>query len=82
MQPTGLVADLLSPQEFRIAMLAAQGMSNKDIAAQMYLSPRTVSSHLYRIFPKLGISSRSQLAAQLDITTSREASTPGSARPR
>lgn len=57
--------DLLSPQELQIAHLAADGLSNKQIAERLYLSPRTVSSHLYRMFPKLGITSRSQIARRL-----------------
>lgn len=52
----------LTPQELQITQLAAQGMSNRDIAAQMYLSPRTVAYHLYKAYPKLGISSRGDLA--------------------
>jgi DNA-binding CsgD family transcriptional regulator len=55
----------LSAQELQIARLAATGLTNAEIAQQLYLSPRTVGSHLYRIFPKLGISSRGQLAARL-----------------
>ena len=55
----------LSSQERRIAELAAAGHSNKQIAAQLYLSPRTVGAHLYRIFPKLGITSRAGLAIAL-----------------
>lgn len=51
----------LSAQELQIAQLAAAGLSNRDIAQRLYLSHRTVASHLNRIFPKLGISSRSQL---------------------
>jgi DNA-binding NarL/FixJ family response regulator len=51
----------LSPQEWQIAQLAARGMTNRDIGQQLYLSHRTVASHLYRIFPKLGITSRNQL---------------------
>jgi DNA-binding CsgD family transcriptional regulator len=58
--------DRLSPQELQIARLAADGLSNREIGQQLYLSHRTVSSHLYRAFPKLGISSRSQLRAVLD----------------
>ena len=56
---------LLSPQELKIAHFAAQGLSNREIAQRLYLSPRTVSSHLYRMFPKLGISARGQLALRL-----------------
>jgi DNA-binding CsgD family transcriptional regulator len=51
----------LTPQELQVAILAAKGMSNKEIADRVYLSHRTVSTHLYKTFPKLGITSRSQL---------------------
>ncbi len=51
----------LSPQELQIAMMAAQGLTNREIAAQLFLSPRTVSTHLYRIFPKVGVSTRTEL---------------------
>lgn len=51
----------LTPQELTIAELAAGGLSNKEIGAQLFLSPRTVGGHLYRIYPKLGISSRAAL---------------------
>jgi len=61
--------DRLSPQELQIARLAADGLSNREIGQQLYLSHRTVSSHLYRVFPKLGISSRSQLRTVLDSRT-------------
>ncbi|MER6948174.1 helix-turn-helix transcriptional regulator [Nonomuraea sp. NPDC000554] len=54
-------ASELTAQEQQIAELAAQGLTNRDIAARLYLSPRTVGYHLYRIFPKLGISARAQL---------------------
>ncbi len=56
----------LSPQEIEIAELAAQGLTNKQIGAQLFLSARTVGSHLYKIFPKLGISSRSSLGRALE----------------
>ncbi|HVV07801.1 ATP-binding protein [Amycolatopsis sp.] len=52
----------LTPQELQITRLAAEGLSNRDIAAQLYLSPRTVAYHLYKAYPKLGISSRGELA--------------------
>ena len=55
----------LSPQELQIAQMAASGLSNKEIADRLFLSPRTVGSHLYRVFPKLGIASRSDLAQAL-----------------
>jgi DNA-binding CsgD family transcriptional regulator len=51
----------LTPQELQIARLAASGLSNRQIGEQLFLSPRTVGTHLYRIFPKLGISSRAAL---------------------
>jgi DNA-binding NarL/FixJ family response regulator len=54
--------DSLSDSERRVADLVARGYSNKEIAEQLYMSHRTVGSHLYRIFPKLGLRSRVQLA--------------------
>ena len=56
----------LTWQERRIADLAAGGLTNKEIGERMHLSPRTVSSHLYRLFPKLGITSRAALRDALD----------------
>jgi DNA-binding NarL/FixJ family response regulator len=64
-QPTSSPRELLSPQETQIAELAAQGLSNREIGQRLFLSHRTVSSHLYRIFPKLGVAYRSQLATAL-----------------
>ncbi|MBE1557670.1 ATP-binding protein [Nonomuraea africana] len=51
----------LTWQEQRIADLAASGLTNKEIGTRLRLSPRTVSSHLYRIFPKLGVTTRAAL---------------------
>jgi DNA-binding CsgD family transcriptional regulator len=52
---------LLTPQELQIARLAARGLTNKEIADQLYLSHRTVGAHLYGAYPKLGITGRGQL---------------------
>lgn len=60
--PPPAVLDALTPQELRIAGLVADGLSSKQIAAQLILSPRTVEYHLYKIYPKLGIGSRTELA--------------------
>ena len=58
----------LSAQELQVARMAAEGLSNRQIGERLYLSHRTVASHLYHIFPKLGITSRAQLTAMsLDL---------------
>ncbi|MEV6819414.1 AAA family ATPase [Nocardiopsis dassonvillei] len=51
----------LSPQQQQIIRLAARGLTNREISERLFLSPRTVGSHLYRSFPKLGVTARSQL---------------------
>jgi DNA-binding CsgD family transcriptional regulator len=55
----------LTGQEERVAELAGEGASNPEIAAQLYISPRTVEYHLHKVFTKLGINSRHQLADAL-----------------
>jgi DNA-binding NarL/FixJ family response regulator len=60
--------DELTAQDLQIAYLAAEGLSNREIGQKLFVSPRTVSTHLYRIYPKLGISARSQLAVALSET--------------
>lgn len=54
--------DKLTPHELSIAQLAAEGLTNREIGQRLYLSHRTVGTHLHRIFPKLGVSSRAELA--------------------
>jgi DNA-binding CsgD family transcriptional regulator len=52
----------LTPQELQVAQFVAEGLSNKEVASQLFLSPRTIDSHLRNVFAKLGITSRTQLA--------------------
>jgi DNA-binding CsgD family transcriptional regulator len=61
----GPASDELTPQQLQIAQLAARGLSNSEIATRLYLSPRTVGFHLYNVFPKLGVTTRAQLAGAL-----------------
>ena len=60
----------LSPQELQIAQLAAAGLTNRQIADRIYVSHRTVATHLYKIFPKLGITSRNQLRDSIGLQSS------------
>jgi DNA-binding NarL/FixJ family response regulator len=56
----------LTPRELLIAQLAATGMSNKEIGERLSVSSRTIGAHLYRIFPKLGVTSRAGIRDALD----------------
>ncbi|THG32854.1 helix-turn-helix transcriptional regulator [Naasia lichenicola] len=62
------VGGALSPQERVVASLAAQGLTNRQIAERLFISSRTVSYHLYNLFPKLGITSRAALRDALNST--------------
>ena len=55
----------LSPSEQRVADLAASGMTNRDVAAALFISPKTVESNLARIYRKLGIHSRAELGRHM-----------------
>jgi DNA-binding CsgD family transcriptional regulator len=57
---------LLTPQEMQVVRLVAEGGSNQEVAAKLFLSSRTVAYHLYKAFPKLGVTSRTELA-HLDL---------------
>ncbi|MEU5314146.1 AAA family ATPase [Streptomyces sp. NPDC021562] len=57
--------DQLSAQEMQIAVLASRGLSNREIGQRLFISHRTVGAHLYRIYPRLGITGRGKLAAAL-----------------
>ncbi|SDS67215.1 AAA ATPase domain-containing protein [Streptomyces sp. TLI_053] len=70
-RPDRTAVPVLTPltwQERRVADLAAAGLTNKEIGRRMHLSPRTVASHLYRVFPKLGITTRAALRDALNRT--------------
>lgn len=58
----------LSPQQQQIIRLAARGLTNREIGERLFLSPRTVGSHLYRSFPRLGVTARSQLRDVVEDT--------------
>ncbi|MEU7576463.1 LuxR family transcriptional regulator [Streptomyces sp. NPDC041068] len=60
--PSGDRFSTLTPQELQVVRLAATGLTNRDIGAQLFLSPRTVGYHLYNAYPKLGVASLGELA--------------------
>src|SRR6202012_692317 len=68
----------LTPQQRQIVRLASQGLTDREIADRLFLSPRTVSSHLYRSYPKLGVARRHQLRDVI-ARTSTSAAPPSSA---
>ena len=58
-------AEQLTPQELQIALIVAEGLSNRDVGARLFLSPKTVEFHLTRIYRKLEIHSRSELVRRI-----------------
>jgi DNA-binding CsgD family transcriptional regulator/tetratricopeptide (TPR) repeat protein len=68
----------LTPQQRQIVHLASDGLTNHEIADRLFLSPRTVSSHLYRSYPKLGVAGRNQLR---DVIARASTPTPARERP-
>jgi DNA-binding NarL/FixJ family response regulator len=64
-KPASRTADILTPREREIATLVARGITNRQIAREFSISERTVATHIGRVFKKLGISSRNQVAARL-----------------
>jgi DNA-binding CsgD family transcriptional regulator len=65
--------DELSPQQMQIARLAAAGLTNREIGARLFLSPRTIGFHLSNVFPKLQVTTRAQLARALgDLDTTED----------
>ena len=65
-------AEALTPSEARVARMAAEGRSNRDIAQTLFVTPKTVEVHLSNAYRKLGIRSRSQLADSLEVLDSEE----------
>jgi DNA-binding CsgD family transcriptional regulator/tetratricopeptide (TPR) repeat protein len=66
----------LTAQQWEIVRLAAGGLTNREIADRLFLSPRTVGSHLYRSFPKLGVTHRGQLRTALAAIPQPDAAEP------
>ena len=56
--------DELTPQELVVARLVAQGLRNKEVAAKLFLSTNTIETHLRHVFQKLGVRSRTEVAAR------------------
>ena len=68
----------LTPQQRQIVRLASDGLTDREIGDRLFLSPRTVSSHLYRSYPKLGVASRHQLRDVIARASTRKRRKPDS----
>jgi DNA-binding CsgD family transcriptional regulator len=66
----------LTPQQREIVILASRGLTNSEIADRLFLSPRTVASHLYHSYPRLGIAGRHQLRDLVDQAPGQPATPP------
>ena len=75
-RPQAGTAEALTPQELRVALAVAAGASNRDVAAQLFLSVKTIEAHLHRVYRKLEIESRDQLARILAPAGPDPADTP------
>ena len=73
------VSNGLTPAQTRVAELVVDGMSNREIANTLYMSPRSVEAHLTKIYRELGLRSRAQLAAAMSAAPGSESN--GSAAP-
>ena len=74
-------SDELTETEERVAKLAAQGRSNKEIAAELFMSVHTVGAHLSHVYRKLGIRSRGELAGTLELVQVPAKATNDAANP-